>query len=89
MGISKNVKFLFVFSCFISESRPPLWSGGQTLWLQGQRSRVQLPVVQDFLRNSGSGTASTQPRELEETLELKLAAPVYETDTNARGEPLL
>jgi hypothetical protein len=38
--------------------RPPLWSRGQTSWLQIQRSRVRFPMLPDFLR-----TGSTQPRE--------------------------
>jgi hypothetical protein len=42
---------------------PPLWSSGQSLWLQIQRSRVRFPVLSDFLRSKGSGTGSTQPRE--------------------------
>jgi hypothetical protein len=42
---------------------PPLWSGGQSFWLQIQRSRVRLPALPDFLRSSGSGMGSTQPRE--------------------------
>jgi hypothetical protein len=41
---------------------PPLWSSGQSFWLQLQRSRVRLPVLQDFLSSSGSGTGSTQTR---------------------------
>jgi hypothetical protein len=41
--------------------RLPLWSSGQDSWLQ--RSRVRLPVLADFLRSSGSGRGSTQPRE--------------------------
>jgi hypothetical protein len=32
-------------------------------WLQIQRSRVRFPALPDFLRSSGSGTGSTQPRE--------------------------
>jgi hypothetical protein len=32
-------------------------------WLQIQRSRVRFPALSDFLRSSGSGTGSTQPRE--------------------------
>jgi hypothetical protein len=44
-------------------NRPPLWSSGQSSWLQIQRSRVRFPALPDFLRNSGSGTGSTQPRE--------------------------
>jgi hypothetical protein len=43
--------------------QPPLWSTGQSSWLQIQRSRVRFPVLPDFLRNSGSGTGSTQPPE--------------------------
>jgi hypothetical protein len=41
----------------------PLWSSGQSSWLQIQRSRVRFPALLDFLRSSGSGTGSTQPRE--------------------------
>jgi hypothetical protein len=41
----------------------PLWSSGQSSWLQIQRSRVRFPAPPDFLRSSGSGTGSTQPRE--------------------------
>jgi hypothetical protein len=40
----------------------PLWSSGQSSWLQIQRSRVRFPALPDFLRSSGSGTGSTQPR---------------------------
>jgi hypothetical protein len=43
---------------------PPLWSSGQSLWLHIQRSRVRSPVLPDFLSSSGSGTGSTQPREV-------------------------
>jgi hypothetical protein len=42
---------------------PPLRSCGQSSWLQIQRSRVRLPALLDYLRSSGSGTGSTQPRE--------------------------
>jgi hypothetical protein len=44
-------------------TRPPLWSSGQSTWLQIQRSRVRFPALLDFMRNSGSGTGSTQPHE--------------------------
>ena len=43
--------------------RPPLWSSGQSFWLQIQRSRVRSPALPNFLSSSGSGTGSTQPRE--------------------------
>jgi hypothetical protein len=41
----------------------PLWSSGQSSWQQIQRSRVRFQALPDFLRSSGSGTGSTQPRE--------------------------
>jgi hypothetical protein len=45
-------------------SGPPLWSSGQSFWLQIQGSRVWSPALPDFLSSSGSGTGSTQPREV-------------------------
>jgi hypothetical protein len=42
---------------------PPLWSSGQSSWLQILRSQVRFPALPDFLRSSGSGAGSTQPRE--------------------------
>jgi hypothetical protein len=42
--------------------RSPLWSSGQSFWLQIQRSRVWFPALPDFPRSRGSGTGSTQPR---------------------------
>jgi hypothetical protein len=44
-------------------ARLPLRSSGQSFWLQIQRSWVRFPALPDFLRSSGSGTGSTQPRE--------------------------
>jgi len=41
-----------------------LWSSGQSFWLQIQRFRVRSPALPDFLSSSGSGTGSTQPREV-------------------------
>ena len=43
---------------------PPLCSNGQSFWLQIQGSRVRFPALPDFLCSSGSGTGSTQPREV-------------------------
>ena len=43
---------------------PPLWSSGQSFLLQIPRSRVRFPALPDFLSSSGSGTGSTQPREV-------------------------
>ena len=44
--------------------KPPLWSSGQSFWLQIQRSLVRSPAPPDFLCSSVSGTGSTQPREV-------------------------
>ena len=57
--------------------RPPLWSSGQSFWLQIQRSQVRSPALPDFLSSSGSGTGSTKPREvkLRSYLNKKVAAP--------------
>jgi hypothetical protein len=47
----------------IGHERPPLCSSGQSFWPPIQRSRVRFPALPDFLRSSGSGTGSIQPRE--------------------------
>ena len=54
-----------------------LWFSGQSFWLQIQRSRVRSPALPDFLSSSGSGTGSTQPREvkLRSYLNKEVAAP--------------
>jgi hypothetical protein len=44
---------------------PPLWSSGQSSWLQIQRFWIQFPALPDFLRSNGSGTGPTQPREVD------------------------
>jgi hypothetical protein len=48
--------------CFV-DSWPPLWSSGQSSWLQIQRSRARFPVLPDFLRISVAGTWSAEPLE--------------------------
>ena len=53
-----------VFDSIGGDRGPPLWSSGQSFWLQIQRSRVRFPALPDFLSSSGSGTGSTQPREI-------------------------
>ena len=55
---------IHISSMKIQINRPPLWSSGQSFWLQIERSRVRFPALPDFLSSSGSGTGSTQPREV-------------------------
>jgi hypothetical protein len=43
--------------------KPPLWSSGQSSWLQIQRSRIRFPATPDILSSSGSGTGSAHPSE--------------------------
>ena len=54
----------FYIIVYIHLRWPALWSSGQSFWLQIQRSRVRFPALPDFLSSSGSGTGSTQPREV-------------------------
>jgi hypothetical protein len=51
-----------LFNNAVSSWRPPLWSSGQSSWLQTQRFQVRFLELLDFLSSSGSGIASTQPR---------------------------
>jgi hypothetical protein len=59
---------LNLYICYLEESRPPLWSNGQSSWLQIQRFRVSFKALPDFQRSSGIGTWSTQPRDYIEEL---------------------
>jgi hypothetical protein len=52
-----------ILICFAhSVHGPPLWSSGQSSWLQIQRSRVRFPALPDLLRSCGSVTGARQPR---------------------------
>ena len=59
-----NCTVCFIWFHIIKAVGPPLWSSGQSFWLQIQRSRVRFPALPDFLSSSGSGSGSTQPREV-------------------------
>ena len=61
LAFKSQTSFFFVCIYFTG---PPLSSSGQSFWLQIQRSRVRFPALPDFLSSSGSGTGSTQPREV-------------------------
>ena len=60
---SVSIVAAYISSC-VCVGGPPLWASGQSFWLQIQRSRVRFPALPDFLSSSGSGTGSTQPREV-------------------------
>jgi hypothetical protein len=50
--------------------------------------RVRIPALPDFLRSSGSGTGSTQPRDYnEELLERKISGSGRESREYGRGAP--
>jgi hypothetical protein len=68
---------------------PPLWSSGQSFWLQIQRTRIRFPALPDFLRSKGleRGPLSLV-RIIEELPERKVAAPVKKTEINGRGDSL-
>jgi len=42
---SSNIIIIIIIIIII---RPPLWSSGQSFWLQIQRSRVRFPALPDF-----------------------------------------
>jgi hypothetical protein len=54
---AQNAENGFSFDFEFFRAIPPLWSSGQSFWLQTQRSGFD----SRFLRSSGSGTGSTQP----------------------------
>jgi hypothetical protein len=51
----------YIFSTIYGASRPPLWSSGQSSWLQIRMPGFDSRHYQK--KSSGSGTGSTQPRE--------------------------
>ena len=49
-----SLLLMYIFAHICGPYRPPLWSSGQSFWLQIQRSRVRFPALPDFLISSGS-----------------------------------
>ena len=62
LNFTSAVAYLYIIEGRVLR-RPPLWSSGQSFWLQIQRLRVRSPALPDFLSIRGSGTGSIQPRE--------------------------
>jgi hypothetical protein len=58
---SPNTCYRTLLSVALRCARPPLWSSGQSSWLQIRRSGFDSRHYQK--KSSGSGTGSTQPRE--------------------------
>jgi hypothetical protein len=56
---SMSFYFLFFFYVRISLLRPPLWSSGQSSWIQTQGSRARFPALPKSLNSSESGTGFT------------------------------
>jgi hypothetical protein len=75
--------------CFPITKVLPLWSGGQSSWLQIQRSRVRFPALPDCLRSSG---VERGPLSLVSTIEELLgrnnSGSGLENREYGRGDPL-
>ena len=70
---------------------PPLWSSGQSFWLQIQRSRVRFPALTDFLSGSGSvwsGVHSASWGQFRSYLNKISSDPGSVNRVNGRGDPL-
>jgi hypothetical protein len=59
----EGISFCLSHAVIIFAYLHTLWCSDRSSWLQIQRSRVRFPAVPHFLRSSGYGTGSTQPRE--------------------------
>jgi hypothetical protein len=66
----------------------PLWSSGQSNWLQTQRSWVRFPALPDFMSSSGSGIGSTQPQEYKWGATWNSSGSSLETQEDGRRDPL-
>jgi hypothetical protein len=67
--------------------RQPLWSSGQSFWLQIQRSWARFPALSDFSEKQWvwNGVHSASWGQLRSYLEEIVTAPVKKTETNDRG----
>jgi hypothetical protein len=65
-GVSFTLYIYIIYICVcvcVCVCRPPLWSSGQSSWMQNQRRWVRFLALLDFLSGRGSRTGSTQPSE--------------------------
>jgi hypothetical protein len=77
------------FICYVEGSRPPLWSSGQSSWLQIQRTGFDCRSYQIFLEVVGQerGPLSLVST-IEELLERKRSGSGLEIRDYGRGDPL-
>jgi O-antigen ligase len=62
--LSQFISFLLMMLiCLFFYFCPYIFISASGVWLQIQRSRIRFPALPNFLRSSGSGTGSTQPRQ--------------------------
>jgi hypothetical protein len=79
----------WIYICYVEESRPPLWSSGQSSWLQIQRSGFDSRIYHIFweavgLERGPLSLAST----IEELLERKSSGSGLENRKYSRRDPL-
>jgi hypothetical protein len=84
--VSCEVRTEFIDICYVEESRPPLWSSGQSSWLQIQWFGFDFRRYQIFWEVVGLERLSLVST-FEELLERKVAAPVYKIENTAVGIP--
>jgi hypothetical protein len=73
------LKYSTCIFLYTSSHGPPLWSNGQSSWLQIQRSRVRFPALPHYLRSGESGKRYS---------ELRIASTVRVTRIGGLGKTL-
>jgi hypothetical protein len=83
----KEIQLVFYREVLINKNTgPPLWSSGQSLWLQIQRSRVRFPALVVWVVVGLERGPLSLVRSIEELLESKeIAAPRLENRLTAVG----
>jgi hypothetical protein len=85
----RTVSEMEILHCTVHCAGSPLWSRGQSFWLQIQRSGFDSLRYQIFWEVVGLERCPfSLVRIIEELLERKVAHPVYKTEINGRGDSL-
>jgi hypothetical protein len=75
-----------MYICYVEESRPPLWSSGQSFWLQIRRPGFDSQHYQNKKKVVGlERDTLVLVSTAEELLDRKVAAAVYKTENTAVG----